>query len=145
MYASPADIPADISGFTFSSDNGMHDLSEVMHQLARFFPSVYDIGLKYYIAGFSGYTPDNYLSMGVAPGIDNLLLATGCVGAGISVCGGVGLAFAEMAAGRSNPFDFEAFDLNRFGKIDALSKEWLENVPLPGLKRKVVKIKKPGQ
>ncbi|MGN6490475.1 MAG: NAD(P)/FAD-dependent oxidoreductase [Agriterribacter sp.] len=126
MYASPANIPSDISGYPFSNDNGMHDLSEVMHQLARFFPEVYDIGLKYYIAGFSAYTPDNFLSMGPAPGIHNLLLATGCVGAGISVCGGVGLAFAEMAAGRSNPFDFSAFDLQRFGKIDPLSNEWLQ-------------------
>ena len=64
--------------------------------------------------------------MGKAPGVHNLLLATGCVGAGISIAGGVGLAFAEMAAGRSNPYDFSHFDIGRFGKIDPFSKEWLE-------------------
>jgi 4-methylaminobutanoate oxidase (formaldehyde-forming) len=126
FYASPDKIPADISNFSFSPDRGMHDLSEVIEQLARFFPAVYDIGLKYYIAGFSAYTPDNNLSMGIPTGINNLLLATGCVGAGVSVCGGVGLAFAELAADNPNPFDFSQFSIERFGKIDAFSEEWLE-------------------
>ncbi len=124
--ASPKDIPSNISNFSFSPDKGMNDLSEVIHKLERFFPAVKEIGLKHYIAGFSGYAPDNNLSMGVPNRVNNLLLATGCVGAGISVSGGVGLAFAELAADKPNPFDFSAFDLNRFGKIDAFSKEWLE-------------------
>ena len=127
---SPAQVPADISQFVFSEDKGMHDLSEVIDKLARFFPAVYDIGLQFYMAGFSGYTPDNNLSMGIASGIDNLLLATGCVGAGISVSGGVGLAFAELAAGKHNPFDFSYFDLNRFGEMDAFSPAWLERCAL---------------
>ena len=132
---SPENIPADISNFSFSPDRGMHDLSEVIDKLARFFPAVYDIGLKYYIAGFSAYTPDNNLSMGIAPGVNNLLLATGCVGAGISVCGGVGLAFAEMAAGKPNPFDFSHFSIERFGKIDPFSQEWLDRCALARSKK----------
>lgn len=126
FYDSPDKIPADLSNYIFSKDKGTSDLSEVIDRLALFFPAIYDIGLQYYIAGFSGYTPDNYLSMGAAPGIKNLWFATGCVGAGISVCGGVGLAFAEMAAGRSNPYDFSKFDLQRFGNIDPFSDEWLK-------------------
>ena len=125
LSMSPKDIPRDISGFPFSHDSGMSDLSQVIDRLGRFFPGIYDIGLKYYIAGFSGYTPDGNLSMGVAPGVNNLLLATGCVGAGISVAGGVGLAFAEMAADRENPYDFSDFDIRRFGQIDPFSHEWL--------------------
>jgi sarcosine oxidase subunit beta len=126
LSVSPKDIPPDISQYSFSADKGMTDLSEVIDRLARFFPKVHDIGLKHYIAGFSGYTPDNNLSMGVAPGVDNLLLATGCVGAGISIAGGVGLAFAEMASGKPNPYDFSHFNIDRFGKIDPFSKVWLE-------------------
>ncbi|TKK65126.1 FAD-binding oxidoreductase [Ilyomonas limi] len=122
---SPKNIPADVSHFSFSGDKGMNDLQEVIDRLARFFPTIYDVGLKYYVAGFSGYTPDNNLSMGAAPGVHNLLLATGCVGAGISVSGGIGLAFAEMAAGNANPYDFSHFDIERFGKIDAFSEAWL--------------------
>lgn len=132
---SPGTIPPDIAHFSFSPDKGMSDLSEVIHRLARFFPKVYDIGLQYYIAGFSGYTPDNNLSMGAVPEVDNLLLATGCVGAGISVSGGVGLAFAEMAAGRPNPFDFSHFNINRFGRIDPFSHEWLERCAMARSKK----------
>lgn len=123
---SPRKIPNDIGQFTFSPDRGMQDLSEVIDKLARFFPKVYEIGLKHYIAGFSGYTPDNNLSMGVPQGINNLLMATGCVGAGISTSGGVGLAFAELAAGRPNPFDFSHFNLERFGTINPFGIEWLD-------------------
>lgn len=123
--ASPKDIPPDISNFPFSPDAGMNDLSEVIDKLARFFPGIYEVGLKNYIAGFSGYTPDGNLSMGIAPGVNNLLLATGCAGAGISISGGVGRAFAEMAADRPNPYDFTSFDIMRFGIIDPFSKEWL--------------------
>ncbi len=133
--ASPKEIPSDISHFPFSHDRGMTDLSEVIDRLSRFFPAVYDIGLKYYIAGFSGYTPDGNLSMGDIPGVNNLLLATGCVGAGISIAGGVGLAFAEMAAGRPNPFDFSDFDMQRFGKIDPFSKEWLDKCAMARSKK----------
>ncbi len=122
---SPKDIPSDISDFSFSPNKGMNDLAEVIDKLAQFFPAVYDIGIKYYVAGFSGYTPDNNLSMGIPSGINNLFLATGCAGAGISVSGGVGLAFAELAAGRPNPFDFSQFAIERFGKIDPFSEEWL--------------------
>ena len=64
--------------------------------------------------------------MGEAPRIKNLLFATGCAGAGISVSGGVGLAFAELAAGKDNPFDFSNFNLDRFGEIDPFSNEWLQ-------------------
>lgn len=126
IAVSPELIPSDISGFHFSDDKGMNDLSEVIHKLGDFFPAVYDIGLKYYIAGFSAYTPDNYLSMGATPLLSNVLFATGCVGAGIAVCGGVGKAFAAMAAGEENPYDFTAFDIHRFGEIDPFSDEWLQ-------------------
>jgi len=135
LSASPKEIPSDISHFPFSPDRGMSDLSEVIDRLGRFFPTVYDIGLKYYVAGFSGYTPDGNLSMGTVPGVNNLLLATGCVGAGIAVAGGVGYAFAEMAAGRPNPYDFSDFDIQRFGKIDPFSKEWLDRCAMARSKK----------
>lgn len=132
---SPKDIPPDISHFSFSPDRGEADLGEVIDKLGRFFPKVYDIGLKYYIAGFSGYTPDGNLSMGRAPVINNLLLATGCVGAGISVSGGVGLAFSEMAAGRANPYNFSDFDIQRFGKINPFGNDWLDKCAMARSKK----------
>ncbi|MDQ2864044.1 MAG: FAD-binding oxidoreductase, partial [Bacteroidota bacterium] len=68
MSVSPKDIPAEITDFIFSDDNGMNDLQEVIDKLARFFPALYDIGIKNYIAGFSGYTPDTQLVLGEVSG-----------------------------------------------------------------------------
>lgn len=31
-----------------------------------------------------------------------------------------------MAAGRRNPYDFSAFQIHRFGRIDAFSEDWLQ-------------------
>ena len=42
MSVSPKEIPADIRDFPFSPDKGISDLSEVIDNLARFFPAVYD-------------------------------------------------------------------------------------------------------
>lgn len=130
LSVSPKKIPRTINDFIFSRDRGINDLMEVIDRLAKFFPEIYYTGLRFYIAGFSGYTPDNNLSMGAVPGMQNLFVAAGCAGAGISVAGGVGLAFAEMIAGKPNPFDFTEFNLNRFGNIDPFSDEWLEKCEL---------------
>lgn len=126
LYASPDRIPDDISDFVFSEDRGMNDLAENAERLARFFPALYETGIKYYVAGFSGYTPDGQLVMGKVPGIDNFLLASGCCGAGIAVSGGVGRALAELAAGNSSPFDLSDFNAARFGDIDPFNTTWLE-------------------
>jgi 4-methylaminobutanoate oxidase (formaldehyde-forming) len=126
LYASPDKIPADISEFVFSEDKGMNDLAENAARLSRFFPAFYETGIKYYIAGFSGYTPDGELVIGKVPGVDNFLLASGCCGAGIAVSGGVGLALAELAAGNEPVFDLSGFNAARFGKIDPFSAGWLE-------------------
>ncbi|WP_169720760.1 NAD(P)/FAD-dependent oxidoreductase [Arenibacter certesii] len=125
LVASPKDVPNDITDFVFSKDEGMNDLLENGEKLARFFPEFYDIGIKYYVAGFSGYTPDSQLVLGAVPGIKGFLVASGCCGAGISVAGGVGLGIAEMASGRSNPFDFSEFGISRFGEINPFEQDWL--------------------
>ena len=125
LVASPKDVPKDITDFVFSADEGMDDLFENGERLARFFPAFYDMGIKYYVAGFSGYTPDSQLVLGAVPGIKGFLVASGCCGAGISVAGGVGLGIAEMAAGKPNPLDFSEFEISRFGKIDPFGEEWL--------------------
>ncbi|MBX2925259.1 MAG: FAD-binding oxidoreductase [Chitinophagaceae bacterium] len=135
LYASPDKLPDDISHFVFSDDKGMNDLAENGERLARFFPGFYETGIKYYIAGFSGYTPDGYLVLGAVPGVENFLLASGCCGAGIAVSGGVGLALAELASGNVSPFDLSDFNVARFGKIDPFSQAWLEKCAMARSKK----------
>ena len=125
LVVSPKEVPNDINDFVFSEDEGMSDLLENRKRFARFFPNFYDIGIKNYIAGFSGYTPDSQLVLGAVPGIKGFLVASGCCGAGISVAGGVGLGIAEIASGRPSPFDFSEFNIARFGDIDPFGEEWL--------------------
>ncbi|MEQ8220577.1 MAG: FAD-binding oxidoreductase [Arenibacter sp.] len=125
LVTSPKEVPKDITDFVFSADEGMNDLFENGERLARFFPAFYDMGIKYYVAGFSGYTPDSQLVLGAVPETKGFIVASGCCGAGISVAGGVGLGIAEMASGRSNPMDFSEFEISRFGNINPFSEEWL--------------------
>ena len=125
LVTSPKKVPKDITDFVFSVDEGMNDLFENGERLARFFPAFYDIGIKYYIAGFSGYTPDSQLILGPVQGTKGFLVASGCCGAGISVAGGVGLGISELASGRPNPMDFSEFGISRFGEIDPFEEQWL--------------------
>ena len=125
LVTSPKEVPKDITDFVFSADEGMNDLFENGERLARFFPAFYDMGIKYYVAGFSGYTPDSQLVLGAVPETKGFIVASGCCGAGISVAGGVGLGIAELASGRSNPMDFSEFEISRFGNINPFSEEWL--------------------
>jgi len=125
MVVSPDDLPDDMGDVIFSKDEGYADLAENGPKLARFFPAFSDAGVKHYLAGFSGYTPDGHLVLGEVPGLEGLLVASGCCGAGISVAGGVGLGIASLAAGKDNPFNFSEFGLGRFGKIDSTDPEWL--------------------
>jgi len=126
MVVSPESLPKDLAGYSFSPDEGRGDLAENGSKLARFFPKFYDIGIRHYVAGFSGYSPDGQLVIGEVPGIHGLLVASGCCGAGISVAGGVGLGVSALAAGRVNPFDFTDFRLDRFGSIDSFDPAWLQ-------------------
>lgn len=125
VYADPRVLPDTLSGYLFSPDNGWNDLVESYAKLAGFFPMLEIIGIKNYVAGFSGYTPDNQFIAGSVPGMEGLLMATGCVGAGISVAGGIGLGIALLAAGRPNPFDFSHYGVDRFGIFDPFSNEHL--------------------
>jgi len=125
VYINPANLPDELTGYQFSADNGWTDLVEGYGKLSGFFPMLEDIGIKNYVAGLSGYTPDNQFIAGRIPEFEGLLVATGCVGAGISVAGGIGLGVAKLAAGRTNPFDFSHYNPNRFGIFDPFSDEHL--------------------
>ncbi len=125
MYINPLDLPEDIIGYAFSRENGWEELIKSFWGIMRFFPLFGITGIKNYIAGFSGYTPDSQFIAGDVPRLHGLLLATGCVGAGISVAGGIGLGIALIAAGKTNPFDFSHFSFDRFGPIDPFSEEHL--------------------
>ncbi len=125
IYVDPRKLPKTILDYSFNNDMGWDDLEENYKKLLPFFPAFEDTGIKNYVAGFSGYTPDNQFILGEVPGISGILLATGCVGAGISVSGGVGLGISRLASDKENPFDFSKYQPNRFGHFNPFGVEHL--------------------
>lgn len=115
----PRDLPDDVSGYAFADDpGGLASLEESSAALHRFAPALADVGIRTYVAGFSTYTPDGLPVFGAAPGIDGLLFAGGCSGAGIAISGGVGEAVAALALGQRPEIDIDAFRVDRFGTVD---------------------------
>lgn len=130
IYTDPRMLPDSVTDFDFNYDDGWCDLEKGFPKILPFFPNSIDIGIKKYVAGYSGYTPDNQFILGEVPGLSDLFLATGCSGAGISVAGGIGLGISRLVAGKENPFDFCPHNVNRFGKIDPFSEEHLRRCGL---------------
>ena len=100
-HVDPWGLPEDIAELHLDSDpEGWDSLMEGMPSLARCFPAIEQIGIAHYVAGLSGYTPDGMFVLGEVPGLEGLLVATGCSGAGIAASGGIGLALAQLAVGK---------------------------------------------
>ncbi len=126
MVADARQLPSDLYGYPFSHDSGWTDLENGFEKLLPFFPNFENLGIKNYVAGFSGYTPDSRPILGAVNQIEGLFLATGCVGAGITLCGGIGLGMAQLAAEKPNPFDFSTFNPHRFGDFDPFHPDHLK-------------------
>ena len=123
----PRKLPSDLSELRYNKDpEGWNVLEEQGSELARFFPELETTQIMHYIAGPSTYTPDGQFVLGSVPDIDGFLVATGCCGSGIGASGGIGSAIAELAIGGETGFDLESFRIDRFGRIDAFSSEWLQ-------------------
>ena len=125
FWADPRNIPADWMAYRFSSDNGHNDLAEGIELLEEFFPEIYNIGIQHYVAGFSGYTPDSQFVLGKVAHKQGLIVASGCCGAGISICGGIGHGIAQIAANHPCSYDFSDFTPERFGTFDPFNETWM--------------------
>ena len=119
IHVDPWALPEDISGLPLGDDpEGWDSLMEGIPSLARFFPAIEQIGIAHHVAGLSTYTPDGMFVLGEVPGLEGLLVATGCSGAGIAASGGIGLALAQLAIGQTPSFDLASHRLDRFGQVD---------------------------
>jgi 4-methylaminobutanoate oxidase (formaldehyde-forming) len=115
----PRHLPEDTQGYAFADDpDGMASLEDGLPPLRRHLPALDDVGIRAYVTGFSTYTPDGLPAFGTAAGIAGLLFAGGCSGAGIAISGGVGLALAELALGRTPGLAIDPFRCDRFGAVD---------------------------
>lgn len=116
-------LPHDIEGF--DTGDGWQALAGIAPALARLSPTLIEVGIRHHVSGLSTYTPDGRYVLGALPGLDGLLVASGCCGSGVAASGGIGQALAELAAGRTPFVDLAAFAPARFGSIDRFSPDWL--------------------
>ncbi|HTP07773.1 MAG TPA: FAD-binding oxidoreductase [Anaerolineae bacterium] len=121
----PRQLPAQMNGYVKRYDrNGWQSLLEGLPSLAQFVPALPDLPIAHYIAGLSTYTPDGLPLLGGLAGLKGFLAATGCSGAGMALCGGIGRIIAELATGQTPLCAIEPFRLERFGVVDPYSADF---------------------
>ena len=127
VAVNPRELPESMNGYAFKQDpQGWDSLLEGIPEFSKFLPMIEELEISSYIKGFSNYTPDGNFALGVFPGVEGFLAASGCSGAGIAMSGGIGRFIAELATGRSPFVDGSPHRLDRFGAIDPLSSEFLQ-------------------
>lgn len=116
-----------VDPFSFDQRADPEFAATVTEYLARRMPAMRDAG---YISGYSGLydmTPDAHPIMGVAPGIDGLVLMLGFSGAGFKKGPAAGQCVAELiASGKATTVDLAPFRLERFD-TDDWHLPWSEN------------------
>ena len=123
----PRKLPSDFSQLCFSEDpEGWIVLEDQGPVLARVFPGLETTQTAHYVVGPTTYTPDGQFILGSVPDVKDFLVATGCCGSGIGASGGVGSAITNLAIDGHTKFDLEGFRIDRFGRIDPFSAEWMQ-------------------
>ncbi len=125
MSVDPRTLPGNLAGISFGDEaEGWNIYIQGSQRLRRFYPALDQARFTEFITGLSTYTPDGQFVLGPVPHLDGYLVASGCCGAGIAASGGIGLAIAELVAGRQGPLDLEPFRADRFGAVDPSSQEF---------------------
>src|SRR5262249_11330604 len=87
---------------------------EVLDEALRVAPGLADATLVEIRVGFRPYMPDETPALGRAPGLENLLIATGHGGYGLQLGPYSGALVADMALGHDVPLDLAPYDPGRF-------------------------------
>jgi 4-methylaminobutanoate oxidase (formaldehyde-forming) len=125
LSVDPLRIPEDITGVPFGDEeDGWRILMEGRERLRPFYPGLDEARFVKFITGLSTYTPDGEFVIGPVARLEGYVVAGGCCGAGIAASGGIGLAIAELVAGRPTSFNLEPFRPDRFGTVDTYSPEF---------------------
>ncbi|MDH2433196.1 FAD-dependent oxidoreductase [Pokkaliibacter sp. MBI-7] len=125
VYASPAQLPVDIRGFSFGEDDeGWEALAAGFSALQAFFPALQQLPMAHHVSNISSYTPDGLPLLGQVGDVEGFIAATGCSGAGVSLSGGIARLISADISGHSRWLDRQAFSPNRFGRVDPMCDEF---------------------
>ena len=93
-------------------------LEEVFVPATHRLPILDRLGIRTFVNGPIPISPDGEPIMGLAPGLDNFFVACGFT-SGIAASGGAGQAMAGWILDGDPGLDLWAFDVRRFGPLDA--------------------------
>jgi glycine cleavage system aminomethyltransferase T/glycine/D-amino acid oxidase-like deaminating enzyme len=79
----------------------------------RRIPALGRVGVRHFMNGPEGFTPDTRYLMGPVPGVDNLFIAAGFNSIGIASSAGAGRALADWIVGGEAPMDLFEVDIAR--------------------------------
>ncbi|MBC8241544.1 MAG: GcvT family protein, partial [Alphaproteobacteria bacterium] len=109
-------FPWDCANHLFASN--MDRLEEILEPAARRFPLLNELGIRNIVNGPIPISPDGEPVMGPVPGISNFFAACAFT-SGIAASGGAGKAMVNWILHGDPGLDLWAFDVRRFGPLQA--------------------------
>ena len=106
-------IPSDFNGKLLPDEWERFEEIAVNSQIRV--PKMADVGVKNFINGPEGFTPDNEFCLGETS-VGGFYVAAGFCAHGIAGAGGIGKVMAEWIVGNEPPMDLWHMDIRRFGK-----------------------------
>ena len=101
-------------------------IAEARRRLAPCFPVLAGLEIAEYHQGITSFAPDGRYLIGPVPGVEGLIVASGCAAVGIAGSAAVGRWLAEWAIGGEPGEELENFGLLRFGE-QAGDREWVRD------------------
>jgi 4-methylaminobutanoate oxidase (formaldehyde-forming) len=128
----PRVLPDRSAPFDTRSNSGWETLVEAMPGLRRFFPGVGEVSIARYVSSLSTDLPDGLFVLGALPNLEGFLAAVGCAAASVAASGGVGMAVADLAAGRPPAVNLAPFAATRFAPREGgFAAQGLRAGPIP--------------
>ena len=106
-------IPADFNGKLLPEE--WERFEEIAINSQKRIPKMAELGVKNFINGPEGFTPDNEFCLGETS-VGGFYVAAGFCAHGIAGAGGIGKVMAEWIIGNEPPMDLWHMDIRRFGK-----------------------------
>lgn len=111
-FESYDDIPADFNGKLLPED--WERFEEIAENSQKRIPKMSEIGIKNFINGPEGFTPDNEFCLGETE-VGGFFVAAGFCAHGIAGAGGIGKVMAEWILAGEPTMDLWHMDIRRFG------------------------------
>lgn len=124
-YSHVDDIPADFNGRLLPEE--WDRFEEIAENSQIRVPKMGEVGVKNFINGPEGFTPDNEFCLGETS-VGGFYVAAGFCAHGIAGAGGIGKVVAEWVVAGEPTMDLWHMDIRRFGKAYTSPKFTLERV-----------------